>query len=154
MIVNWFLRNEILNRNTMVYFIFPVFSFVRCLQYMSDYSSCLLQGYGVLAGPPTRVKAPLINDHFAIVEWNPPKILPDTVTSYHVYIRKLGSGDEYTIIEKEHPPIILEDLSAGTHYEVFVVALNAHGKGRPSPRLVFRTKHEVNICFFTCSDVV
>lgn len=113
---------------------------------MSDYSSCLLQGYGVLAGPPSRVKAPMIASHFAIVEWNQPKILPDTVTSYHIFLRKLGSGDAYTVIEKEHSPIILEGLSSGTYYESFVVAVNAHGKGGPSPRLVFQTKREVNRC--------
>lgn len=110
---------------------------------MSDYSSCLLQGYGVLAGPPSRVKAPMISSHFAIVEWNQPKILPDTVTSYHIFLRKLGSGDAYTVIEKEHSPIILEGLTSGTYYESFVVAVNAHGKGGPSPRLVFQTKREV-----------
>lgn len=116
---------------------------------MSDYSSCLLQGYGVLAGPPSRVKAPLISSRFAILEWNQPKILPDTVTSYHVSIRKLGSGEEYEVIEKDHPPLIMESLDAATYYEAYVVAVNAHGKGGPSPRLVFRTKHEVSTIFST-----
>lgn len=115
----------------------------RCLQYMSEYSSCLLQGYGVLAGPPSRVKAPMVAAHFAIIEWNAPKILPDTVTSYHVYWRKLGSGLEYTVTEKEHQPIVLEGLLAASFYEVYVVAVNAHGKGGSSPRLVFRTRQEV-----------
>lgn len=114
---------------------------------MSDYSSCLLQGYGVLAGPPSRVKAPLVASHFAILEWNPPKILPDTVTSYHVAIRKLGSGEDYEVIEKDHPPLIMESLESATYYEAYVVAVNAHGKGGASPRLVFRTKHDVSsIC--------
>lgn len=99
---------------------------------MSDYSSCLLQGYGVLAGPPSRVKAPLVSSHFAILEWNQPKILPDTVTSYHVSIRKLGSGEDYDVIEKDHPPLIMENLEAGAYYEAYVVAVNAHGKGKHS----------------------
>lgn len=111
---------------------------------MSDYSSCLLQGYGVLPGQPSRVKAPLVSSHFAILEWNPPKILPDTVTSYHVSIRKLGSGDDYEVIEKDHPPLIMEGLDSATYYEAYVVAVNAHGKGGPSPRIVFRTKHDVS----------
>lgn len=38
--------------------------------------------------------------------------------------------------------MILEDLDAATYYEAFIVALNAHGKGGPSPRLVFQTKHQ------------
>lgn len=113
---------------------------------MSEYSSCLLQGYGVLAGPPSRVKAPMVAAHFAIIEWNAPKILPDTVTSYHVYWRKLGSGQEYTVTEKEHQPIVLEGLLAASFYEVYVVAVNAHGKGGSSARLVFRTRQEVKFC--------
>uniref|UniRef100_A0A6B2EFR4 Putative receptor mediating netrin-dependent axon guidance n=1 Tax=Phlebotomus kandelakii TaxID=1109342 RepID=A0A6B2EFR4_9DIPT len=117
------------------------FNFFKCLQYMSEYSSCLLQGYGVLAGPPSRLKAPLVSAHFAVLEWNAPKVLPDTVISYHLHLRKLGSGDEYTVMDKPHPPMILGDLEGGTYYEAFIVAVNAHGKGGPSPRLVFQTKH-------------
>lgn len=67
---------------------------------MSDYSSCLLQGYGVLPGPPTRLKASLISGQFAVLEWKPPKILADTVQTYHLNTRKLGSGDGYTVVEK------------------------------------------------------
>ena len=67
---------------------------------MSDYTSCLLQGYGVLPGPPQRLKAPMIAGHYAILEWQPPKVLADTVKSYHLNIRELGSGNEYTVIEK------------------------------------------------------
>ncbi|GAB0093957.1 Fibronectin type-III domain-containing protein [Sergentomyia squamirostris] len=120
------------------------FNFFKCLQYMSEYSSCLLQGYGVLAGPPSRLKAPLVSARFAVLEWNAPKVLPDTVTSYHLHLRKLGSGDEYMVMEKDHPPMVLEDLDGGTYYEAFIVAVNAHGKGGPSPRLVFQTKHAMD----------
>ncbi|XP_021707105.1 Ig-like and fibronectin type-III domain-containing protein 1 [Aedes aegypti] len=118
------------------------FNYFKCLQYMSDYSSCLLQGYGVLSGPPSKLKAPLIAPHFVVLEWKPPKILPDTVTSYHLHYRRLGSGEEYAVLEKEQAPVIVEDLEAGQYYEAFVVAVNAHGKGGPSPRLVFQTKRE------------
>lgn len=119
----------------------------RCLQYMSDFNSCLLQNFGVLAGPPSRVKALLVSTTYAIISWQPPKILPDTVTEYHVYLRKLGSGSDYTVVEKDHQPIIVEDLEPATRYEVFVVSMNAHGKGGPSPRLVLQTKHEVKLRF-------
>lgn len=67
---------------------------------MSDYSSCLLQGYGVLPGPPMRLRTSLVSSQYAILEWRPPKVLADTVKTYHLNIRKLGSGDEYTVIEK------------------------------------------------------
>lgn len=111
---------------------------------MSDYGSCLLSGYGVLAGAPSRVKAPLIASHFAIIEWLAPKVLPETVTTYHVHVRKLGVEEEYTVFEKDHPPYIIESLDSGTYYEAYVVAMNAHGKGSPSSRLIFQTKREVN----------
>lgn len=111
---------------------------------MSEYSSCLLQGYGVLPSAPSRVKAPLIAPSFAIVEWTSPKVLPETVTTYNVHLRKMDSGETFNVIEKDHPPIILEDLDSGTFYETFVVAVNAHGRGAPSSRLVFRTKHQVS----------
>lgn len=116
------------------------FNLFKCLQYMSDYSSCLLQGYGVLPGPPMRLKAPLISSHFAILEWKPPKVLADTVKTYHLNVRKLGSGDEYNVVDKQTPPIILESLESNSIYEAFIVAVNAHGKSYPSPRLIFQTK--------------
>ncbi|XP_037904934.1 Ig-like and fibronectin type-III domain-containing protein 1 isoform X1 [Hermetia illucens] len=120
------------------------FSLFKCLRFMSEYSSCLLQGYGVLPGPPSRLKAALVSAHFTVLEWLQPKILPDTVTSYHVNYRRLGSGDEYIVTEKIRPPLILEGLESGVFYEAYVVALNAHGRGAPSPRLVFRTKFQEN----------
>jgi hypothetical protein len=67
---------------------------------MSDYSSCLLQGYGVLPGPPMRLKTSLISSQYAILDWKPPKLLADTVTTYHLSVRKLGSDDEYMVTEK------------------------------------------------------
>ena len=47
-----------------------------------------------------RLKASLVSSQYAIVEWRPPKILADTVKTYHLNFRKLGSGDEYLVIEK------------------------------------------------------
>lgn len=110
---------------------------------MSEYSSCLLQGYGVLAGPPLRFKAPLIAQHFAIVEWSPPKILPETVLNYNIHLRRLDRGEEYEVFEKDHSPFIIENLESNAYYEAYVVAINAHGKGATSTRLVFQTKKTV-----------
>lgn len=67
---------------------------------MSDYNSCLMQGYGVLPGPPSRLKPVVVSSHYTILDWKAPKILPDTVTTYHVNWRKLGSGDDYGVLEK------------------------------------------------------
>jgi hypothetical protein len=67
---------------------------------MSDYSSCLLQGYGVLPGPPMRLKTSLVSGQYAILDWKPPKLLADTVSAYHLSVRKLGSDDDYMVTEK------------------------------------------------------
>lgn len=40
---------------------------------------------------------------------------------------------------KDRSPLVLEGLRSGTDYEVFISAINSHGVGSPSPRLVFRT---------------
>lgn len=42
------------------------------------------------------------------------------------------------------PPIILDHLEANSNYESFIVAVNAHGKSYPSPRLIFQTKSVVD----------
>lgn len=77
-----------------------------------------------MAGAPTRVKARLTSSRFAIVEWNAPKLLNETVTSYNVHLRKMNTDESFTVIEKDHPPIIIEDLDSSTYYEVYVVAGN------------------------------
>lgn len=41
------------------------------------------------------------------------------------------------------PPIILDNLEPSANYESFIVAVNAHGKSYPSPRLIFQTKSVV-----------
>lgn len=47
---------------------------------MDSYSSCLLQGYGVLPGAPTGVYVSNEDIDFAIVHWDQPKTLGDTVS--------------------------------------------------------------------------
>lgn len=42
--------------------------------------------------------------------------------------------------QQDVPPIILDNLEANANYEAFIVAVNAHGKSYPSPRLIFQTK--------------
>lgn len=75
--------------------------FRRCLEFMSDYINCLLQGYGVLPGPPSKVHVTDIAPYFAILHWSSPATLGDTVQYYNVYYRKITTEDStYTIIKK------------------------------------------------------
>lgn len=83
---------------------------------MSDYSSCLLQGYGVLPSAPTKLKASLIASRFAVLDWRPPKVLADTILTYHLNTRRLGSGDEYSVVEKV---ILISNENSSHHYLPF-----------------------------------
>ncbi|XP_055857089.1 Ig-like and fibronectin type-III domain-containing protein 2 [Episyrphus balteatus] len=121
------------------------FSLFKCLRYMPDLSSCLLHGYGVLPGYPTRLRGIEVSSTFTILDWSAPKIRAETVSQYTLFYRKLGVESDYAMIQKDRPPLILEDLEPGTYYECYVTALNAHGRGLPSSRLVFRTKFMENI---------
>lgn len=67
---------------------------------MSEYSSCLFQGYGVLADPPSKLRTVAKTDSFVILDWNKPKRLADTVSTFHVKFRRLGVGDDYLTVEK------------------------------------------------------
>ncbi|XP_002074396.3 Ig-like and fibronectin type-III domain-containing protein 2 isoform X1 [Drosophila willistoni] len=116
------------------------FSLFKCLRFMSEYSSCLFQGYGVLADPPSKLRTVAKTDNFVILDWNNPKRLADTVITYHVKFRRLGVGDDYLTVEKHQPPLILEGLDADVYYEFYVVSINRYGKSEPSPRLITRTQ--------------
>lgn len=113
----------------------------RCLRYMSSYTNCLLQGYGVLPGAPSRLHLTNIDTDYAVVHWSPPATLPDTVQHYILHYTAL-EPTEYRAIEKVHSPFILEDLESNTDYEIYVEAVNEHGVGEASPRLIFRTQSQ------------
>lgn len=42
--------------------------------------------------------------------------------SYNVHLRKMNTEEAFTVIEKDHAPIIIEDLDANSYYETYVVA--------------------------------
>uniref|UniRef100_A0A0K8SXU6 Ig-like and fibronectin type-III domain-containing protein C25G4.10 n=1 Tax=Lygus hesperus TaxID=30085 RepID=A0A0K8SXU6_LYGHE len=97
-----------------------------------------MQGYGVLPGPPARAKITNADWDFAIISWDPPKVLGDSVTHYNVHYRPIQQM-EYRHIKEVQPPFILEHLSSNTLYEVFIDASNVHGTGDPSQRMLFST---------------
>ncbi|XP_077284865.1 Ig-like and fibronectin type-III domain-containing protein 2 isoform X2 [Arctopsyche grandis] len=120
------------------------FNHFKCIRYMSEYSNCLLQGYGVIPGPPTRVHVTNIATDYAIVHWASPRILGDTVQHYNVHYRRFTTDDnDYAFVEKVYSPYILEDLDSNVDYEVFIVAVNNHGIGEPSTRLIFKTQSKI-----------
>lgn len=44
---------------------------------------------------------------------------------------------------KVFSPFVLENLTSDSMYEVFVTAVNLHGAGEPSQRIVFSTQSKV-----------
>lgn len=121
------------------------FNHFKCLRYMNSYTNCLLEGYGVLPGAPAGVYLTNIDTDFAVVHWSPPAALGDTVQSYNLHYRTVNSEDDYRALEKIHPPFILEDLESNTEYEIYVEAVNEHGVGAASPRVIFRTQSQVYV---------
>ncbi|CAB3252923.1 unnamed protein product [Arctia plantaginis] len=119
------------------------FNHFKCLRYMNSYTDCLLRGYGVLPGAPLKLYLSNIDTDYAVIHWSPPAVLADTVQYYTLYYRSLQAGDEYRNLEKIHSPYILENLEPNTDYEIYVEAVNEHGVGDPSPRLIFKTQSQV-----------
>lgn len=129
---------------------------------MGDYTNCLLQGYGVVPSSPTQVHLTNIATDYAIVHWNAPRTLGDTVDHYNIHIRILEEtdaygdalSDEYEVIPHVQSPYILEHLNSNSDYEVYVEAANVHGVGEPSSRLVFRTQSVVSPNFIYIGSIL
>ncbi|KAK6628150.1 hypothetical protein RUM43_001962 [Polyplax serrata] len=120
------------------------FSYFKCLKYMNDFSSCLFQSYGVLPGEPVGLSISNVNSDFAIIHWEPPKTLADTVLYYNLHYRLLATYDnDYKAVPKVYSPYVLEKLESNAEYEVYVEAVNVHGVSNPSSRILFRTKSKL-----------
>ncbi|XP_050727678.1 Ig-like and fibronectin type-III domain-containing protein 1 isoform X2 [Eriocheir sinensis] len=128
------------------------YKYFRCVDYFNDYRSCLMKGYNVLPGPPRDVTVSNINPTFVLLKWAPPELLGDSVSTYHAYFRPIQPSREcesnwfinnmevsYHGVYTQTSPFVLEKLCENTEYEVYVQAVNKHGTGDPSPRVLFRT---------------
>lgn len=58
-----------------------------------------MQGFGVLPGPPAKARITTVDVDFAIITWEPPKTLGDSVFHYNVHYRPVQQG-EYRIIRE------------------------------------------------------
>lgn len=113
-----------------------------CLDQLSSFSSCVLDHHGVLPGQPTNFMVVNVHHDWAIIKWNPPKVLEDTVTKYLIHFREVSSNDpsgRYSVTEGKQSPFLLDRLTPGGRYEVYVKAANAYGTSQGSSRVVFST---------------
>jgi len=116
------------------------YRYFSCLPYMNELSSCLLEGYGVLPSSPQHFRLSNIHSNFAILHWDQPHIMGETVLDYVVVAQKIGpdAGEQKSFIHV-FSPFILDQLDSGSTYEVYVEPVNEHGIGQPSSRQVFKT---------------
>ncbi|XP_023234906.1 Ig-like and fibronectin type-III domain-containing protein 2 [Centruroides sculpturatus] len=112
-----------------------------CLEYMAHYGSCLLEHYGLITGPPQDFLLTTAHTHWAVLQWNPPNILGNTVERYVLHWRNVSNIEdvEYNIIPNVHSPYLLDGLSPGVRYEAYVIAENSFGASQGSSRVVFST---------------
>jgi hypothetical protein len=61
-----------------------------------------MQGYGVLPSAPTKFRVTNIDVDFAILNWEKPKFLGESVTHYNVHMRALQSPDYRIVYEVIH----------------------------------------------------
>ena len=63
---------------------------------------------------------------------------------YTVRVRELdstsSSNGSYTALEGQHSPCLLDGLTAGRQYEFYVTAVNEHGEGAESSRVLFQVR--------------
>lgn len=106
------------------------------------YSSCLLQSYGILPSAPLDIQVTNIESDFVIIHWATPHTLAETVRSYNIHYHEVHEDEDETPLKSAldvKSPHILSKLLADTKYEVYVQAVNEHGVGEPSQRIVFKT---------------
>ena len=113
---------------------------IVCLPFMSELSSCLLQGYGVLPSPPRDLKVSDVHNTWAVLQWQPPETPGNTVQDYVVFWSEETDGQLFW--HNTQSPYILEGLKPESTYQVYIEAKNSYGKGEPSSTISFRTKPE------------
>ena len=111
---------------------------ILCLPYMTELSSCLLQGYGVLPSSPLAVSYSNVHSTWGVLHWDTPAILGDSVEDYVVSWQAVGLSKQM-FAHNTQSPYIIEGLQPNTSYQVFVEAQNSFGKGESSARIYFRT---------------
>ena len=132
--------------------LFITFEYLSCLAYMSDISSCMLENYKLLPSNPVNFRISNIHSDFAVLHWDRPEELGETVIDYVVRVQQLTLAEsdyeeeisqfqkhEQTIKDHANNPFVLENLDGDSSYEVIVEAVNVNGVGEPSTGIVFRT---------------
>lgn len=128
------------------------YKYFKCVDYFTDYRSCLMRGYDVLPGPPTAISVTNVKPTFALLHWRPSELHAASISAYHAFFRPIQAGRgcksdwfmdnielAYRGVYTDSPPYVLEHLCPETQYEVYVQAVNTYGTSDSSARVLFRT---------------
>lgn len=112
-----------------------------CLEHLNTFSSCLLDHYGVLPSAPRNFMVVNVHHDWAILKWTS-NIKRDTSIKYLIHWRDVSKNDEispYNVTIASSSPYLLDRLTPGGRYEVYVKTLNQYGTSEGSSRVVFST---------------
>ncbi|GIY01322.1 down syndrome cell adhesion molecule [Caerostris darwini] len=73
------------------------------------------------------------------LKWPPPEKDSNPITGYYLYFKKEYETWEERQIPGHQTTYIFQDLYCGSHYQFYIVAYNAVGKGKPSEVIAGKT---------------
>jgi len=109
------------------------------------YSSCLLQSYGILPSAPLDLQVSNVNPDYVILHWSDPEVVPDSEHKFILHFHELVENPMMALdfpfksVTDVRSPHVISKLKPDSRYEAYVQAVNTHGVGEPSQRIVFRT---------------
>jgi hypothetical protein len=86
-----------------------------------------------------------VNPDYAILHWSDPEILPESSHKFNLHFHELAENPAkalelpFKTVTDVKSPHVLSKLKPDTRYEAYVQAVNSHGIGEPSQRIVFTT---------------
>ncbi|XP_014662948.1 PREDICTED: Ig-like and fibronectin type-III domain-containing protein 2 [Priapulus caudatus] len=119
----------------------------ECITEFDKIKLCFEENYEILPGPPINIAARNITGFSAMISWDKPAKLGDSVTSYSISYKDIlrsptfrNTAEPYVIVHNVSSPHALAGLAGDSLHKVYMIAYNAHGSSLPSDNLQFRTQ--------------
>ncbi|XP_014662949.1 PREDICTED: Ig-like and fibronectin type-III domain-containing protein 2 [Priapulus caudatus] len=119
----------------------------ECIVDASKIKLCFEENYEILPGPPINIAASNITGFSAMISWDKPAKLGDSVTSYSISYKDIlyspsfrNTAEPFVTVHNVSSPHALAGLAGDSLHKVYMIARNAHGSSLPSDILQFRTQ--------------
>lgn len=118
----------------------------KCMSNLKKIRLCFEENYNILPGPPINIAARNVTPSSAVVTWERPVQLGNTVTSYVLYYKE--DFDQPHIRNYDNPfqeiynvssPYSLAGLTGSSLHTMYLVSMNQYGSSLPSDSVQFRT---------------